>query len=209
MNRRAMNLTSRIRSFAMIFAATLMLAACGPAQEPLDQAPLAGATIGGDFTLADKSGKAVRWADFKGKWRIVYFGFTFCPDACPTDVQRLMNGFALYARSEPKLAKQVQPIFITIDPARDTPARVGEFAAAFSPDLMGLTGTPEQIAAATKAFAVYSARGENIPGGYLMDHSRNAYLFDPEGKPIALLPIDKDAKTAPKAIAAELIRWVR
>ncbi len=205
MNRRAMNLTNRFRAFAMIFAATLALAACGPTKEPLDQAPLAGATIGGDFTLADKNGQPVRWADFKGKWRIVYFGYTYCPDACPLDVGIMMQGFTRYAKAEPVLAKAIQPIFITVDPARDTAARVGEFAAAFSPSLMGLTGTPEQIAATTKAFASYSARGKDLPGGYIMDHSRIVYLFDPAGKPIATLPVDKGAE----AVAAELARWVR
>jgi protein SCO1/2 len=200
MNRRAM--TYPIRALAALLL-PLALIACDAA--PAEKPPLAGAAIGGPFTLVDKTGRTVRWSDFAGKYRIVYFGYTFCPDACPTDVQKLMQGFAAFARAEPKLAKQVQPIFISIDPARDTPKVVGEFAAAFSPRLLGLTGTPEQVAQAAKAFAAYYAKGEESGGGYLMDHSRAAFLMDRDGKPIAMLPVDKDAT----AVAAELTKWVR
>jgi protein SCO1/2 len=199
MNRRAM--TYPIRALAALLL-PLALIACDAA--PAEKPPLTGAAIGGPFTLVDKTGRTVRWSDFAGKYRIVYFGYTFCPDACPTDVQKLMQGFAAFARAEPKLAKQVQPIFISIDPARDTPKVVGEFAAAFSPRLLGLTGTPEQVAQAAKAFAAYYAKGEESGGGYLMDHSRAAFLMDRDGKPIAMLPVDKDAT----AVAAELTKWV-
>jgi protein SCO1/2 len=202
MNRRAMMIRNTL--FATI-APTLFLAlsACGSNAPPAER-PLAGAKIGGEFTLADKAGKTVRWADFAGKYRIVYFGYTFCPDACPMDVSQLMQGFARFAKAEPARAAQVQPIFITIDPARDTPARVGEFAAAFSPRLLGLTGTPAEVDQAAKAFAAYYAKGKETGGGYLMDHSRIAYLMDPEGKPIEMLPVDK----GPDAVAAELAKWV-
>jgi protein SCO1 len=147
----------------------------------------------------------VRWDDFAGKWRIVYFGYTFCPDACPLDVQAMMQGFNRFANEHPARAAEVQPIFITIDPARDTPARVGEFAAAFSPRLIGLTGTPAQVDAAAKAFVAPYSKGQETAGGYLMDHSRNAILFDPQGAPVAILPIDQ----GPEATAAELMKWVK
>ena len=202
MNRRAMKKPHVLLSLAAL-ALALPLAACDSA--PTEPPPLAGAKIGGPFTLVDKAGRTVRWADFAGKWRIVYFGYTWCPDACPTDVGVMMRGFAVFAKAHPDLAAQVQPIFITIDPERDTPARVGEFAAAFPPNLLGLTGTPQQVDQAAKAFAAYYARGKTQPGGgYLMDHSRVAYLMDKDGKPIAMLPVDKDAK----AVAAELAKWV-
>ncbi|MEO5586560.1 MAG: SCO family protein [Novosphingobium sp.] len=191
---------------AFCIAATLALSACGSGgSAPTERPPLDGARIGGPFTLADKAGRTVRWEDFAGKYRIVYFGYTFCPDACPLDVQQLMQGFARFAKAEPELAAQVQPIFITIDPARDTPARVGEFAAAFSPRLLGLTGTAEQVAVAAKGFAAYYAKGKETAGGYLMDHSRVAYLMDRAGKPIEMLPVDKGAD----AVAAELAKWVK
>jgi protein SCO1/2 len=111
----------------------------------------------------------------------------------------------MFDQAHPALARQVQPIFITIDPARDTPAVVGQFAAAFSPRLLGLTGTPAQVDQAAKAFAVYYAKGKETAGGYLMDHQRSAFLMGRKGEPIALLPIDE----TPQAVAAELAKWVK
>ena len=156
MNRSAMTLrytSARLTAFAA-FLLPLTIVGCG-SPPPAERAPLAGAAIGGPFTLMDKTGKTVRWSDFAGRYRIVYFGYTFCPDACPTDVAAMMRGFDRFEKAEPKLAAQVQPIFITIDPARDNQQIVGEFAAAFSPKLLGLTGTPAQVDAAAKAFVVY------------------------------------------------------
>jgi protein SCO1/2 len=161
--------------------------------------------IGGPFELVDKTGETVRWSDFDGKYRIIYFGYTYCPDVCPLDVQRMMQGYARFKEAKPELAAQVQPIFVTIDPARDTPAKVGEFAAAFSDDLIGLTGTAEQVDQAAKAFGVYYAKGDDAGGdSYLMDHSRTAFLMGRDGKPIALLPVDEGAEQ----VAAELEKWV-
>jgi len=209
MKQRAMTRTRSIRRaplWAALAAATL-LAGCGQgggatAGDP----PLAGAQIGGAFTLVDKTGKTVRWSDFKGHYRIVYFGYTYCPDACPTDLSVEAQGVKLFARTHPKQAAALRPLFITIDPARDTPEVVGRFAAAFSPQLIGLTGTPAQIDQAAKAFAVYYAKGKAMGGGaYLMDHSRIAYLMGPNGQPIDMLPLDKGAE----AVADTLAEWVR
>ncbi|MBC7159990.1 MAG: SCO family protein [Porphyrobacter sp.] len=204
MNCNAMILPFRLPRLASAALALSLLAACSPPQAA-DPAPLAGAAIGGPFELVDSNGQTVRWSDFDGRYRIVYFGYAYCPDICPYDVQRMMQGYNRFAQAEPALAAQVQPIFITVDPARDTPEVVGKFTAAFSDDLLGLTGTPEQIQAAAKAFAVYYSKGEESPGGgYLMDHSRAAYLMGRDGEPIALLPVDQGAE----AVAAELDRWV-
>ena len=203
MNRRAMT-KPRFRPLAGLLL-PLALAACNGATSPAEKPPLEGAAIGGPFELVDKTGKTVRWSDFDGKYRIVYFGYAFCPDACPMDVQVAMQGLTRFEKDEPRLAAQVQPVFITIDPARDTPAKVGEFAAAFHPRLIGLTGSPERIDAAAKAFGAYYAKGKETPGGYLMDHSRIAYLMGRKGEPIAMLPVDKDGA----AVAAELAKWVK
>ena len=190
-----------------ILLSNLLLAACG--SQDAEQAvapPLEGATIGGDFTLVSETGEPARWTDWDGKWRMIYFGYTFCPDICPVDVQRMAAGYRAFQQAEPKLAAQIVPIFVSIDPTRDTPAVVAEFTDAFSPDLVGLTGSEEQVADAAMAFSIYYAKGAETPnGGYLMDHSRQAYLFDPEGNPIALLPVDESAE----AVTAELERWVR
>lgn len=196
--------TMHTRFLALALPFALLVSGCdGGAPEA--EAPLAGAAIGGPFELIDKAGHTVRWSDFDGKYRMVYFGYTYCPDVCPLDVQRMMQGYARFEEAEPALAARVQPIFVTIDPARDTPAKVGEFAAAFSDKLLGLTGTAEQVDVAAKAFGVYYAKGQDAGGdSYLMDHSRSAYLMGPDGEPIALLPVDKGAEE----VAAELERWV-
>ena len=205
MNRSAMTLRlSAPIAFLAAFLLPLTIAGCG-SQQPTEKPPLAGAAIGGPFELTDKTGRTVRWIDFAGRYRIVYFGYTFCPDACPLDVGTMMRGYGLFDKAEPKLAAEVQPLFITIDPARDTPPIVGEFAAAFSPKLLGLTGTPAQVDAAAKAFAAYYAKGKQTSGGYLMDHSRVAYLMGRQGEPIAMLPVDQ----GPEAVAAELAKWVK
>ena len=201
MNRRAM-----IKRYSIV-AAALVLAACqgqAPAPATTEEPPLAGAPIGGPFTLIDKDGKTVTWDQFRGRYAMVYFGFTFCPDACPTDVAVMTNGLKTFAARDAAAAAKVQPLFISIDPARDTPAKVGEFAANF-PGLMGLTGSAAQVDAAAKAFKVFYGRGKDVPGGYLMDHSRIVYLMAPDGKPIAMLPADK----GPAAVADELAKWVK
>jgi protein SCO1/2 len=203
MNHRAMTLP--LFRFLAAPLALACLTACGSSGSGgSSDSPLAGAAIGGPFELVDPQGQTVRWSDFEGKYRIVYFGYAYCPDVCPYDVQRMMQGYSAFREDEPELAAQVQPLFITIDPARDTPEVVGEFTSAFSDDLVGLTGTPEQIDQAAKAFAVYYSKGEEGPSGYLMDHSRAAYLMGRQGEPIALLPVDKGGD----AVAAELARWV-
>jgi protein SCO1/2 len=197
------------RSFPPLLAAAwlitgcLLLTGCGRGAERTDP-PLAGSQLGGDFTLVDKTGKTVRYADFAGKWRVLYFGYTFCPDACPLDMQHLMQGYHAFARAHPDRAARTVPMFISIDPERDTPKAVGQFAAAFGPEVIGLTGTPAQVAGAAKAFAVfYQKRPGATPGSYLMDHSRAAYLMDSDGKPVALLPVDENGK----AVEAELEKW--
>jgi protein SCO1/2 len=192
-------------------ALPVLLIACSPssnnASASTEQPPLAGAAIGGPFTLTDSSGKTVHWSDFNGKYRIVYFGYTYCPDVCPTDMQHLMQGFALYKKTHPDLAAQIVPMFISVDPARDTPKVVGQFTHAFSDDLLGLTGTPDEIAKAAKEFAVYYQKGKvNSDGGYLVNHSTQAYLMGRKGQPIALVPVD--ANDQGKSVAATLDKWV-
>ena len=199
-----------------ILVAVLLLSACdsAPSQPPLSSAPLAGATIGGDFTLSDQDGKKRTYAEFDGQYRIVYFGYTNCPDICTPDVQNLMAGLKAFEKSSPALAAKIQPIFITVDPQRDTPAVLKQFTSAFHSRLIGLTGSGADIAAAAKKFAVYHARVEGSqPDAYLMSHSQQPYLMAPDGKPLAILPADQpktDANEgAPALVTAELAKWVR
>jgi protein SCO1 len=189
-----------MNKFLMIAA---MLACTGcQAESP----PLAGAAIGGPFSLISEDGTRVTDARFSGSYRLIYFGYTYCPDVCPVDVQRLMQGFTLFEKEDPARAARVQPLFITVDPERDTPTVLTTFTAAFHPRLIGLTGTPAEIAATAKRFAVvYQKAPATAPGVYLVDHSRTAVLFDPKGAPLALIPQDG----TPTQIVDELGRWVK
>ena len=183
----------------------LMLAACSASEQPAAPPPLEGAAIGGDFTLTGEDGEPVSWGDFAGQYRTIYFGYTFCPDVCPVDVQRAMAGLKRFEESDPERAAKIQPLFVSVDPQRDTPEVLTEFTDAFHPRLIGMTGTKEQIDAVTEAFAaVYSIEEPNEAGGYLVGHTNITYLFGPEGEPIAILPTDEGAD----AVAAELDKWV-
>ncbi len=186
----------------------LSLVACdgGGGKPPITDAPLYNSALTGQYDLVDSSGQQVTSADFAGQYQLVYFGYAYCPDICPFDMQRMMRGYDQFAEANPDLADDVQPIFITIDPARDTPERVGEYADAFSDQLIGLTGSPEQIEAAAAAFfAHYQKMDPDAESDYLMDHSRTGYLVDREGEPMALIPVEDSAE----AVAAELEKWVR
>lgn len=136
--------------------------------------------VGGAFTLVDQDGKTRTQADFAGKLMLIYFGYTFCPDVCPTGLQRLAEG--LDALSDGDRA-QVSPVFVTIDPARDTPAVLKEYVAQFHPDLIGLTGTADQVSVAAKAYRVYYRKSDQTKDqkDYLMDHSSIIFLMGKDG----------------------------
>jgi protein SCO1/2 len=173
------------------------------------EAPLAGARIGGPFTLTDQDGKPFSSEKLKGRYAIVYFGYTFCPDVCPTDMLTLGKGLKTFEKQDAARAAKVQPVFITVDPARDTPAILKQFVSAFHPRLIGLTGTDAQIAAVAKEYATSFAKQDPAPGatGYLMQHMSTAILFGPKGEPIALVPVE--TKDDGAAVAETLAAWVR
>lgn len=187
-----MNSAKNLRLVLVLAVAVTLAAGLGWmrfAAPPAPQGNLAGASIGGPFTLINQDGKTVRETDFAGRWRLLYFGYGFCPDVCPTDLALIGRGLAAFEAQEAALGAKVAPIFITIDPERDTPAVLKPFVAAFHPRLVGLTGTPAQISAVARAYGVYAKRMETgDPENYLMDHSAMVYLFDPTGKPVAFLP---------------------
>ena len=189
--------------FALAFA--LILGGCGRGSD--ETPPLAGATMGGPFTLQGSNGRPVSDRDFAGKYRIVYFGFTFCPDVCPVDLQVVGAGLRQFEQSDPARAARVQPIFITVDPRRDTPDVLRQYVAAFHPRLIGLTGSEADIARVARAYGIYySAEPPARPGAeYLVNHSRMIVLYGPQGEPIAIVPHDQ----GPAGVAAELDRWVR
>lgn len=206
---------NKLLSIALL-AAGASLAGCsgGSAPAEAEEAPLTGARIGGPFTLTDQRGNTVRDSDFAGQYRLIYFGYSFCPDVCPVDMNRLMLGLRQFERAEPARGRQVQPIFISVDPERDTQAVLANFAPQFHPRLLALTGTAQQVRTAADAYLVrYSRQEGSRPDAYLVAHTQLAYLMGPQGQPIALLPIDDPAtpadEGAPELVAAELERWVR
>ena len=188
----------------LVLLLVLLIGACSQASgEP----PLAGATMGGPFSLTSQEGRRVSDRDFAGSYRLVYFGYSFCPDVCPVDLQTLGAGLRRFEGEDPQRASRVQPIFITVDPRRDTVDVLARYVAAFHPRLVGLTGTEEEIAAVARTHAIsFQAEEPATPGGeYLIDHTRMAVLYGPQGEPLAIIPHDQ----GPEGVAAELDKWVR
>jgi protein SCO1/2 len=193
------------RGGLLLLLLSLLLGACGQAA-PVEDPPLKGARLGGSFSLTDQNGRRVTDQSWPGKYKLVYFGYTFCPDVCPVDMRVLGAGLRRFEQSDPARGAKVQPIFVSVDPQRDTPQVLREFVANFHPRLVGLTGTPDELARMARAYGVYYQRREGAtPGSYLMDHSRNAVLYGPDGAPIAIIPYDQ----GPEGAASELARWVR
>jgi protein SCO1/2 len=157
--------------------------------------------IGGEFTLVDQNGATRHAQDFRGKLMLVYFGYTFCPDACPTALQDMSRTIDLLG---PK-GDAVQPIFVTIDPARDTVEQMKLYASNFHPRLIALTGSPEQVAEAAKVYRVYYAKGKSSGGNdYLMDHTVFIYLMGRDGKYVSHFPPGTTAEQMAAAIEKRL-----
>ena len=189
------------------FLALLLALVLGGCRGDAGAAPLAGATMGGAFSLTDQDGRRVSDRDFAGRYRLIYFGYTFCPDVCPVDLQKIGAGLRQFERRDPDRARRVQPIFITVDPARDTPEVMRRYVANFHPRLIGLTGSEQDIAATASTFRILRELPEPSarPRDYLVNHSQITVLYGPQGEPVAIMPTDR----GPEALAAELDRWVR
>jgi protein SCO1/2 len=150
--------------------------------------------IGGPFSLLDQTGRPVTDRDFKGKPSLLFFGYTNCPDVCPTALAAIAADMKALGPD----AGKVNFIFVTVDPARDTPKRLTEFLSTFDPRIHGLTGTPAQIAQIAREYNVYYHRIPEAGGGYMMDHSANTYLMDAHGHIAGVLSFmgTKDDATA-------------
>jgi len=155
-----------------------------------------GPFVGGPFALVDQNGKARTDAEFRGQYLLVFFGYTHCPDVCPTTLQTLTEALDKLGGA----GEKVTPIFITIDPARDTPQALKEYAANFHPRLVALTGSPEAIAAVAKEYRVYYAKADST-ADYAMDHTALIYLMGPDGSYIA--------NYAPQMTADEIAKDLR
>jgi protein SCO1/2 len=177
---------------AVVLAAigiAILMFGLGKAQAPIP-GPSPQAKVGGPFELVDETGKTVTDKTYRGKWLLVYFGYTYCPDVCPTTLNTI--GVALHDLGSE--AEAIQPLLITVDPERDTPETLAGYTDAFDPRLIGLTGTPQQIANAARVYGVYYRKaGEGDE--YSVDHTSLVYVMDPDGRFVTFFGHDADAET--------------
>src|SRR5438876_12457596 len=177
-NSRRLILLAAVLGGLVILGAGVLLA-LAPRDAPRGAAgTLLASAIGGQFRLVDQNGKTVTDADLKGRWSLVYFGYTHCPDACPT----ALHDIAIALDQLGPKREAVRSVFITVDPERDTPEVLKDYVASFDAPILALSGSPEEIARAAKAYRVYYAKHPEPGGDYSMDHSSVIYVMDPEGR---------------------------
>jgi protein SCO1/2 len=187
-----------LRNLCGIVLAAAVMMSESPA--PAGTAPV---TVGGPFMLTAPDGTTVTDRTYRGKWLLVFFGYTFCPDTCPTTLNEIATALEKLGPG----AEKLQPLFITVDPERDTPEILKRYTAAFDARIIGLTGSPRQIAAVAEEYGAYGAAHRHKAGAqdYLVDHSTYIYLMDPQGKFVrgldAETPGDRIADTVRKIMA--------
>ena len=170
-------------------------------EESTDLIPVTKDAFGEPFTLTDHTGKKVSDKDFTGKYRLIYFGFTYCPAICPTELAKITNTLKVLGDK----GKEIQPLFITVDPERDTVEAMGKYVTLFTPSLIGLTGTPEEIKAVAKAYKIYYARvQEENMSDYTMDHSSFIYFMAPDDRLLQIFRMEDSADVMAKKITAWL-----
>lgn len=158
------------------------------------------ASIGGPFEMVDQTGKTVTEADFLGKPSVFFFGFTHCPDVCPTTLYEMST----YLEELGEDADKLNVAFVTVDPERDTPEIMGDYITPFDDHIVALSGTPEQVAKMGKAWRVYSRRVDQDDGEYTMDHTATIYMMDADGKFVGTIAYGEDSET----VLAKLKRLV-
>ena len=166
---------------AIWLSLAILLAGCSaePEATRFNATDITGSEWGRDFHLLDASGKPRQLSDFKGSAVVLFFGYTQCPDVCPTTMSRMRE----VARSLGDDAKRVQVLFVTLDPERDTPELLAQYVPAFDPSFIGLYGTPEVTAATARDFKIfYQKQPGTKPGSYTIDHTAGLYVFDPKGR---------------------------
>lgn len=163
--------------------------------------------IGGPFTLSDHTGQEVTEKSFAGQFTLIYFGYTFCPDICPTNLQVMGVALDALAAMDEKAAAQITPVFISIDPERDKGELLKEYVSNFHPRMVGLSGTGAQTKAATQAYRIHAIKvvpEGSDPEDYLMSHSSITFLMGPDGQLVTLFPHD----TTPEKMTAVLRKYV-
>ncbi|HXZ08054.1 MAG TPA: SCO family protein [Paraburkholderia sp.] len=173
---------ARLAAVACVLGGALLMAGCSKPAPSFDNVDITGNTqFGSDFSLPDASGKTRTMADFKGKVVVLFFGYTHCPDVCPTTMAELSQALQQLGPDE---AKRVQVLFVTVDPQRDTPQLMAQYVPAFNPSFIGLRPANDaELVKVTKDFRVYYAKVPGkTPDSYTMDHTAASYVFDPDGK---------------------------
>ena len=190
------NNAPRSRAFAIRIVATLVaVAIVGVAAFMLTSPPgrSRGALIGGAFALEDGAGKTISDQTLKGRPFLVYFGYTHCPDVCPTELARISDILGKMGD------KPIPALFITVDPERDTPKVMQDYVSSFNPAIVGLSGSPQAVEATEKTFRVFARKGEKQPDGdYSMDHSSIVYLMDKNGGFIEAFNVERPPEDAAK-----------
>ena len=199
-----MPLSPRTRQIALPLAAfALGLAGLGVAAvtvlAPQGQRA-APSSVGGPFTLVDQDGRTVTERDFAGATHLVFFGFTHCPDVCPTTLQQVGD---VLAAMGPR-AKAMRVAFVTVDPERDTPAVLKAYLSSFDPRIVGLTGTPEQVAAAVRAYRGYSRKVPGKDGDYVMEHTALVYVMDARNEFVGALNLARPPAEAASELTAQM-----
>ncbi|KAK3003799.1 hypothetical protein RJ639_018011 [Escallonia herrerae] len=175
------------------------------ASKAVKQGPAVGkAAIGGSFNLINHDGKSVTDKDFLGKWTLIYFGFTHCPDICPDELQKLA---AAVDKIKEKSRIEVVPVFISVDPERDTVEQVHEYVKEFHPKLIGLTGTPDEVKKAARAYRVYYMKTEEEGSDYLVDHSIVMYLMDPRMEFVKFFGKNNDVDSLVDGVITEIKQY--
>lgn len=169
------------------------------------------AAIGGPFQLVDKAGKPVTEQYILGRWTLIYFGFTMCPDICPEELTKVTEALQILQKHGKKVGESrdasISPIFITVDPERDTPGQADEYAKNFHPAFLGIGGTMDQVKATAKAYRVYFSKDETPGDEYLVDHSIITYLMDPKGEFSEFYGKNTSAVEMASRIEAKMLEW--
>ncbi|MGU3386884.1 SCO family protein [Methylobacterium sp. D53M] len=165
-----------------------------------DKAPVGVPSVGGPFTLVNQDGRTVTERDFAGATHLVFFGFTHCPDVCPTTLQQISDVLAALGSK----GKTMRVAFVTVDPERDDPASLKTYLSSFDPRITGLTGTPEQVTATEKAYRAYARKVPAKEGDYTMEHTALVYIMDAQNRFLGALDLTRPADE----VAAQLAKKI-